>query len=98
MCVVKTPKIKPTDAAAKTPDPAIIRSPFLDNAAEFATARRGRSSLRIDRGSGAASAPAPLPASAGAPTPNSAGGRIANALTSGSTLEKALAVFAANRL
>lgn len=65
MCAPKPPQIKPTDPAAKQPDPAIIRNPYLDGAEAFAKARVGRSQLRIDPG-----APRgiriPLPTSAGA--------------------------------
>lgn len=50
MCMVKTPKIKKSDAAAKEPDPAIIRNPYLDNSREFQETRLGRSQLRIDPG------------------------------------------------
>jgi hypothetical protein len=65
MCIVKTPKV-PKDATAKTPDPAIIRNPYLDGVDPVTKAlRMGRSSLRIERaGSGAASAAPPATASA----------------------------------
>ena len=53
MCVVKTPKIPKNDASAKPPEPTIIRNPFLDGLDPATKAlRRGRSSLRIERGSG----------------------------------------------
>jgi len=66
MCIVKTPKVKATDAANKTPDPAIIRNPYLDGVdPETKALRMGSSSLRIERaGSGAASS---SPASPAAP-------------------------------
>jgi len=95
MCVVKTPKVTQSSTTTKTPDPAIIRNPYLDGLDPVSKAlRTGRSSLRIERaGSGAASvappatAPAPL-ASAPAVDPTSglprmsavpAGGAVAGA-------------------
>ncbi|EQB10414.1 hypothetical protein [Novosphingobium lindaniclasticum] len=65
MCIVKTPKVKTTDATAATPEPAIIRNPYLDGVDPTTRAlRMGRSSLRIERaGSGAASAAPPATAS-----------------------------------
>lgn len=64
MCIVKTPKVSTTDATSKTPDPAIIRNPYLDGVDPVTKAlRMGRSSLRIERaGSGAASAAPPATA------------------------------------
>lgn len=66
MCIASTPKVSTTDATAKTPDPAIIRNPYLDGVDPVTKAlRMGRSSLRIERaGSGAASAAPPATASA----------------------------------
>lgn len=53
MCVVKTPKV-PTRSEAET-RPQVLRNPYLDGLGPDAAARRaGRSSLRIDRGSGTA--------------------------------------------
>lgn len=53
MCVVKTPKVASpaqTDAAQK--DPAILRNVYFDTVNPLTLDRtRGRSSLRIDRGS-----------------------------------------------
>jgi hypothetical protein len=52
MCLVKTPKLK-TDPNAEPKDPTVIRNPYLDGVGPLANAnRRGRSSLRITRGSG----------------------------------------------
>jgi hypothetical protein len=68
VCTPKAPKVNPNSQTAKTPDPAIIRNPYLDNATEFAQARMGRSSLRIDPGS-PKSARIPLPSSAQPATP-----------------------------
>jgi len=74
MCIVKTPKVSTTDATAKTPDPAIIRNPYLDGVDPVTKAlRKGRSSLRIERaGSGAASVAPP----ATAPTPYTFGAAL----------------------
>jgi hypothetical protein len=62
MCIVKTPKVSTTDATAKTPEPTVIRNPYLDGVDPNTKAlRMGRSSLRIERtGSGAASAAPPV--------------------------------------
>ena len=50
MCVVKTPKVSPTDPSQKPIQPTIIRNPILDSIAGGKIQRTGRSSLRIDRG------------------------------------------------
>lgn len=62
MCIVKTPKVSAADASAKTPDPAIIRNPYLDGVDPVTKAlRAGRSTLRIERaGRGAAQAAPPV--------------------------------------
>ena len=61
MCIVKTPKISPTDAQAKVPEPTIIRNPYLDGVdPNTRSLRMGRSSLRIERGGGRG-APTPPP-------------------------------------
>lgn len=58
MCVVKTPKIKKSDE--KPPEPTIIRNPYLDGLDPATKAlRRGRSSLRIERGGGGSSTTPP---------------------------------------
>ena len=50
MCLVKTPKLS-TDPNAPPKEPTIIRNPYLDGVGPTARAnRRGRSSLRIARG------------------------------------------------
>lgn len=76
MCVVKTPKVTQSSTTTKTPDPAIIRNPYLDGLDPVSKAlRTGRSSLRIERaGRGAASAAPPAVAiapSASAPAVSS---------------------------
>lgn len=61
MCIIKTPKIAPTDPTAKTPDPAVIRNPYLDGLDPKAKSlRTGRSSLRIERGGGRGTPPPPV--------------------------------------
>lgn len=67
MCIVKTPKVTPTDPQAKTPEPIVIRNPYLDGVDPVTKAlRKGRSSLRIER-AGAGASPSP-PATALPPT------------------------------
>lgn len=69
MCVGKPKMPKASDA--KAPDPAIIRNPYLDGVDPATRAlRKGRSTLRIERGSGRAPT-APTPSSP-APAPNPA--------------------------
>lgn len=70
MCVVKTPKIKPTDS--KPPEPTVIRNPYLDGVDPITRAsRQGRSSLRIDRSrAGSVRPSAPPMAVAPVPTPS----------------------------
>lgn len=62
MCIVKTPKVQATDPQAKTPEPTIIRNPYLDGVDPASKSlRMGSSSLRIERtGRGAASAAPPV--------------------------------------
>jgi hypothetical protein len=68
MCIVKTPKVKAADPQAKTPDPAIIRNPYLDGVDPASTALRiGSSSLRIER-TGRGTAPAVPPVSVAPPS------------------------------
>lgn len=86
MCVVKTPKIKANDANAKPPEPTIIRNPFLDGLDPATKAlRRGRSSLRIERGGAGRNGstpptappimnPAPFPPSGWTPSYGGGGG------------------------
>ena len=59
MCIVKTPKVQATDAQNKTPEPTVIRNPYLDGVDPTTKSlRMGRSGLRIERaGSGATAAP-----------------------------------------
>jgi hypothetical protein len=60
MCVVKTPKVQATDAQAKTPEPTIIRNPYLDGVDPASRSlRMGSSSLRIERGGGGVRPPSP---------------------------------------
>lgn len=71
MCIVKTPKVKATDAANKTPDPAIIRNPYLDGTDPATKSMRlGSSSLRIDR-AGSGATPVAPPVSAKSPLSSS---------------------------
>lgn len=67
MCTPKPPKVKPTSPEAKTPEPAVIRNPYLDNVTSFGQARMGRRQLRIDRAPSGLRIPVPpipLPSSA----------------------------------
>jgi hypothetical protein len=50
VCTPKPPKVSKSDPVAKTPDPAVIRNTYLDDATSFAQNRQGRSQLRIDPG------------------------------------------------
>lgn len=51
MCLVKTPKLKSDTDASQPKEPTIIRNPYLDGVGPTArAARKGRSSLRIKRG------------------------------------------------
>lgn len=69
MCVVKTPKIRPSDT--KPPEPTIIRNPYLDGVDPATRAsRQGRSSLRIDRSRASSVRPSAPPIMT-APTPTS---------------------------
>lgn len=51
MCIVKTPTIETSSTEDSVPEPTIIRNPYLDGVDPQTKAlRRGRSSLRIERG------------------------------------------------
>ena len=56
MCVVKSPTIE--TSSTEVPEPTVIRNPFLDGIDPQTKAlRRGRSSLRIERGGGVTPSP-----------------------------------------
>jgi hypothetical protein len=50
LCVVKTPKVSPTDPSQKPIKPTVIRNTYFDDLSGARIQRAGRSSLRIDRG------------------------------------------------